>query len=185
MIPPHAALILFTEEQELGICEVTEQQLRMERTFTGKFMLCCFRQQFHINYLSCPRIAELSACFSDLFLSWAASYSNAGLGRWHQLDFLCQMPAKTDAGRRGRKEFGVVSLQRQLHSPWSWCVCFPCVVFPSTANAVSFKWVSVSLELERTLSCLLLCSWILRGLAFLTKHLQQIFLEFWPSCFLL
>ena len=67
--PPHSALILFTKEQELGIWEVTEQQLQMERTFTGEFMLCCFRQQFNINCLSCPQIAELSACFSGLFLS--------------------------------------------------------------------------------------------------------------------
>lgn len=89
---------------------------------------------------------------------------------------VCQPKQMREEG--GRKEFGVVSLQCQLHSPWSWCVCFPCVVFPSTANAVSFKWVSVRLELERTPSCLLLRSWLLWGLAFLTEHLQQIFLEF-------
>lgn len=172
-------------QNQLGIWEVTGQQSGVEEAVTGKSKRRCSRQQFSVISLSCPQIAELSACFSDLFLSWAVNHSSARLGRWHQLDFLCRMPAKTDAGRGGRKEFGVFSLQRQLHSPWSWCVCFPCAVCLSTANAVSFSQVSESSELESTLCCLLLGPWILWELAFWPNICSKYFCSLCPSCLFL
>lgn len=54
---------------QLGIWEVTGQQSGVEEAVTGKSKRRCSRQQFSMNSLSCPQIAELSACFSDLFLS--------------------------------------------------------------------------------------------------------------------
>lgn len=73
----------------------------------------------------------------------------------------------------GEKECGAVGLQRQLHSPWA---------AVSRSLPSPRQRGSASPGLERALPRLLLRPWTSRGLAFLTRHLQQMFLELWPSC---
>ena len=150
--PPRTALVPFTKEQELGVWDVPERQLRRERTSAGEFALRRSRQQFPISCLSCPKLLScLPAARGCLCLQ---QWVTAVLGRAGDISWIscvgCQPKQMREEEGEKNLESSVYSASSILHGA-DVCVCLVLCSRPqqvqSPSQALLWAWSQRELAL--------------------------------------